>query len=138
MNRIRKLYLPNLCMSFTLVMIISATLKLISNNDPTGYHSFILQLAGSIGFIGFVDYFLDKLEFKRWAFQIVLQAVVNYIILLSLGYYFHWIGLRISSTIYFTVLFIIVFAIIYTHTYQMMKQEDRRINDLLSQRNVQE
>jgi fatty acid desaturase len=106
------------------------------DNDPTLYHSFILELVGMLGLVGVIDYLLNKIEFKKWVHFWILQGTINYVVFLAAGYFLNWFGFRISNIIIYTITFLISFLTIVYNTYKIQKQEEEMINRLLEQRNT--
>lgn len=136
MKAIRKFYFPNLCITFTLVIIFTAILKITENDDPNGFHRFILQFCGVLCLIGSVDYLLDKLDFKNWYAKVVIEFLINYLIFMVAGYFLDWFGFRISNIITITIVFVVIFTSVMLHTNKLLKQDEELINKLLEKRNA--
>ncbi len=136
MNAIRKYYFPNLCITFTLVNVFLSVLKAVGGDDLNNTQLFILELAGFLGFLFVLDYFLEKIEFKSWRIQIVAEFIVNYTIFMTAAYLLKWFGFRPWNIFVSTVLFVLVFALVWLRTYRLMKQDEAWINRVLAQRNT--
>jgi hypothetical protein len=137
MKAIRKFYFPNLCISFALSIIFAAVININNNNDPTGFHRFILQFAGVLCFIILVDYMLDKLELTSWAAQMAIEFLINYSIFMVAGYFLEWFGFRISNIITITIGFVVIFTSVMFHTMKLLKQDEEWINNMLEKRNAE-
>ncbi len=137
MNSIRKYYFPNLCISFTLVNVIFAALNAIGGNESDDTQLFILQLAGFLGAIFVIDYFLEKIEFKSWIIQILAEFILNYTVFIVTAYRLKWFGFRAWNIVVCTAVFILVFALLWLRTYKMIKQDEAWINRMLSQRQTE-
>jgi fatty acid desaturase len=137
MKAIRKFYFPNLCITFTLAIIYAAFINITNNNDPTGFHKFILQFAGVLCLIGIANYFFEKLELKNWSTQMVIEFLMNYLIFMVAGYFLEWFGFRIPNIIIITIVFVIIFAYVMLHTNKLLKQDEEWINKLLEKRNAE-
>jgi hypothetical protein len=135
MNLLRKVYLPNLCISYTLVVLTVSALNLFSGNNPNSNSVWPLQLGLFLFIVGVVDYFINKIMFKNWIFMIAVEYCINYMIFLLAAYYLHWIGFRPGNVILFTFIFTVIYVATRYHSYQMYKQEDDKINQILQQRN---
>jgi Na+/citrate or Na+/malate symporter len=110
-------------------------MNITDNNDPTGFHRFILQFAGVLCLIGIADYFLDKLELKNWSVQMVVEFLTNYLIIMVAGYFLDWFGFRIPNIITITVVYIVIFISVMVHTNKLLKQDEDWINKMLEKRN---
>lgn len=137
MNSIRKYYFPNLCITFTLVNVILIIMKVVGGNDLDNTQQFILELVGFLGFLYVIDYFLEKIEFKSWLKQIIIEFIVNYSIFMAVAYLLRWFGFRPWNIVVNTVLFIIVFILVWLRTFKLMKQDEAWINRMLSQRKTE-
>ena len=137
MNSIRKYYFPNLCITFTLVNVIVAAMSVFGDNDTSDTQRFILQLAGYLGFIFVIDYFLEKIEFKKWFHQILAEFILNYAVFMVVAYQLNWFGFRAWNIIVNTTVFIIVFAMVWLRTYKLIKQDEAWINRMLIQRKTE-
>lgn len=135
MKEIRKYYLPNLCMTFTFSAIYASIFNLINNNDPTGYHSFILQFVAFLIIIYTANYLINKIEFKNEHLQLGIIHCLNYGIFMTLSYVLKWFGFRISNIIIYTIIFIIISAFITAHNIKIGKEDEIWINKMLEQRN---
>jgi drug/metabolite transporter (DMT)-like permease len=136
MNIFRKYYIPNLCISFTLVIICSSIWNIAKNNDPTSSYRFILEIVGVLCVVGIIDFLLNKIEFKKWLNYWILQGIVNYTVFFGAGYCLNWISFRISSILVFTATFLLAFLTTVFYTHKILKQDEELINKLLEQRNT--
>lgn len=137
MNSIRKYYFPNLCITFTLVNVLLSVMKAISGNDLNNTQRFILELAGFLGFMFVIDYFVEKIEYKSWFKQIVTEFVVNYTMFMAAAYLLKWFSFRPWDIVVSTVLFMLVFVLVWLRTYKLMKQDEAWINRMLMQRKTE-
>lgn len=135
MNAIRKYYFPNICISFALTTLFTAINMVISNNDPTGYPVFIIELAAWFVVIGIADYFLDKINFKSSLINNLANFILNYSLFLIAGISLNWFDFRLSNIIMVTIIFAAIFAVIYYRSYKIMKQDEEWINRILNSRN---
>lgn len=131
MNIIRKHYFPNLCISFTFVIIYVSINNILGHNDPIGYHVFVLQLIGYLILAYIIIFFIQKLEYKHWFLQDATIFIINYILFIVTAYFFHWFRFRISMIIINTLLFLLIFIFVTFHSYKIMKQDEEKINKLL-------
>ncbi len=131
-----KYYFPDICISFTVIIICSSIWNIVMNNDSGLNIWFVLELAGIIALNSIIAYFLSKVEFKKWIYYWLIQGLIDYAVAFAAGYFLNWFGFRIESIVLFTIIFLIAFLSIILYTYQMQKQEEERINRLIEQRNV--
>lgn len=136
MKIFRKYYFPDICISFTLVIICSSIWNIATSNDPIIYHRFILELVGTISLLTMIAYLLNKIEFKKWVHFWILQGIINYTVSFTAGYFLNWFGFRILNIVVFTSIFFIAYLAIVFYTYQNQKQEEELINRLIEQRNT--
>lgn len=134
MNVIRKHYFPNLCISFTFVIIYASINNILDNNDPTGYHVFVIQLVGYLIIAYMINFFIQKIELKNSFVQSAIIFVINYILFMLSAYFFYWFGFRISNIIINSLLFLLIFTFVTFHSYKVIKQDEVRINKLLEAR----
>ncbi len=135
MKEIRKYHLPNICMAFTFVIILASINNLINNNDPTGYHMFVLQFAVLLVVIHVVSYLINKIDFKNDRLQVGIVYCMNYAIFLTMAYFLNWFGFRILNIIMFTIVFIIISVCLTVHNAKISKEDEIWINKMLEQRN---
>ena len=135
MKEIRKYHIPNICMTFTLIIVFTSINNLINNNDPTGYHVFVLQFVALLVVTRAVIYLINKVDFKNEHLQDGIVYCLIYGIFLTMAYFLRWFGFRISNIIIFTIIYIVITAGLTIHNAKISKEDERWINSKLEQRN---
>ncbi len=135
MNRIRKFFIPNLCISFTLVLVFVSLLNLIRGRDFNGFSQWILQFAALILLLGIADYLIEQINFKKWTIQLLLEFITNYALFLLGAYSLGWFQFQAENIISYTITYILVFALVYYRSYKQIKQDEEMINRILQNRN---
>lgn len=134
MKAFHKYYLPSICLVFTLSVLFSSLYNILKNNDPTGYHGFIIQLIIYIIISSFVAFIFDHIEFKNWLIQTILCSLLQYSFFLIVAYIFRWFGFRLSNILIFTTFFVIITFLSILRNKRIAKQEDEWINRRIKDR----
>ena len=137
MNVIRKYTIPNLCISFTLVVLYSSIWNIIEGNDSSGFHKFILEYGAVLLLVGIVDHFIGRCNFKSYLLQSGIVWGVNYVIFMTASYFLRWFGFRLENILNITLLCIAIYGLLVLYNYKLYKQEENMINKLINQRNSQ-
>lgn len=134
MKTFHKYYLPSICFVFTLSVLFSSLYNIIYNNDPTGYHGFVIQLIVYILLSSLVPFVFSHIEFKHWLIQSILCTLIQYSIFLIIAYIFKWFRFRLSNILIFTIIFIIITILAILRNDRIARQEDEWINKRIQER----
>jgi hypothetical protein len=132
MHAIRKTYIPNICISYTLVVLCTAILNLIRDKDAELHAAWLIELGILLAFVGTIDYLISRMNFRHWFHIIAIEFILNYIIFLVGAYLLHWFGLNLESLFVFTMIFILVFTSVYYNTYLQNRQDEEYLNRLIN------
>ena len=134
MKRIRKVYIPAVTISFTMVMVLASVVKFLQHDDIDGFAVFAIELFGYLIVTEVVDWLLCRIDFKSYFSHFLVESIALYPIMMVFAFRGRWFGFRPSNIIMATCIFLLVIAYIHYHFYQLDKADSERINTLLRDR----
>lgn len=146
-QRIQKIIFPNICISFTLAMLLLSAGHIVGsikeyiqhggNFTTNGYCLFACELFFLLCLITTACVALEKLHFKNKKTYLIMELIINYVAFWGGAYVFRWTLFNAEAIKQIAVITIIVTAFylnIYFRTQKMCKKEAEEINRLLKKR----
>lgn len=146
-QRIKKIIFPNICINFTLAMLLLSVGHIVGsikeyiqhrgNLTINGYCLFACELFFILCLITAACVVLEKLRFKNKITYLIMELIINYVAFWGGAYVFRWTLFNAEAIKQIVVITIIVTALylnVYFRTQKMCKKEADEINRLLKKR----
>lgn len=134
LKRIRTVYFPNVCITFTLVTVILCILYLIFGGNFNKYPVFALHLLSLIILSTLGCVLVNKIKFKKKIMYPIMELVVNYVVFF--GNEFLWGHLEKSDFLILGIGIPFFYLEIYFRMQKQRKKEATKINKLLQARRL--
>ena len=136
MNNIRKIHIPSICITFTLVILCSCIWNIIQGNPMTGYISFVFQLFGYLVIMRMIGIVINKIDFKKYIHYFFTEMITYYIVLFVFAFCGNWFGFRLENILWVTVCFWAIGGYMHYHFYQIQKADAEEINRKIIERGL--
>lgn len=133
MEKIWKVYLPSLALTFTAVVLCTSVLNLLEGYEALS-NWWILQLFGYILVVEMLDALLGRIEFRSYRGYFLTEAVISYGWMLAFGYFGNWFSFTGGMLLYITVLFFLIFGGVHIYFCRRAKNDADEINRMLKQK----
>lgn len=126
----------SVCIGFTLSVIASDIINILSGNDLSGYGLWLLQLLGYLIITQFVDSVLSKIDFKTSSLYYISDFAILYVTFMIIAYCFNWFGFRVGNIILITIIFACIYVYMCYYFYRLRSQEAEKINEILARKQI--
>lgn len=145
-EKIKKTLFPNICISFTLTILILSAGQIISGLQacfrqgeslPMGFPLFACELFLLLCLVTAFCTWVEKLRFKHKITYPVLELLINYIVFLGGSYVCRWIKFdtkNIAEIALILILVTLLYLNLYISSQKKCKKEADKINRLLKKR----
>ena len=132
MNNFKKLHVPSVCITFTLVILSSCLWNVILENSENSYITYVFQVFAYLVIMRVVGVFIGKINFKKYSFYFITEMLIYYVVMLIFAYFGNWFGFRMENLLWVTGCFWAIGAYVHYHFYSIQRAEAEEINRLLS------
>ena len=137
MKKIRKIYIPSICITFTMAILWSCIWNVLKGNWLEGFALFVFQILGYLVIThAVVALFIDKINFKKYWHYFVTEMSAFYVVMLVFGYWGNWFAFRLSTFLCVTLLFWAIGGYVHFYFYSLNKADAEEINELLKKREL--
>lgn len=133
-QRIKTIIFPNVCVSFTLVMVLFCSITLVSGGKIRGLEAFAVELFAVLWTISLICIPIDELKLKKAFLYPLLELCTNYAVCLTAAYLFQWMRFNLYNVIWLVVLITAFYMNIYFRTKRQISREAGQINRLIQER----
>lgn len=131
-KKIRTVYFPNICITFTLVTVTLCILYLIFGGNFNKYPVFALHLLSLIILSTVGCVLVNKIKFRKKIMYPIMELIVNYVVFF--GNEIIWGDLEKSDIVVLGVGVLVFYLEIYFRMQKQRKKEATKINKLLQKR----
>lgn len=131
MEEFKRFYFPNMCISYTLTLVILAILGGGKGGLPMSY---ILEFFGALVVITVsACFFNGVVRFRHRFMYPLMELTVNYVVIFGAAYLFRWCSLKWNNIILIAVIVAALYGNIYFRSQREIKNIADHINAKLKQ-----
>lgn len=135
MERITKIFLPSLGITFTGGILFCCFYNLLIGNRYLDIN-FLLQFFGFFILTELLDILLGKVPFKTYLGYFLTETILFYILLLVIGYWGYWYSFTLRSLGSISIYYMVSISFIHYYFYRVSKFKADEINRLLKERDA--
>lgn len=135
-ERFRKTFFPNLCISFTLVMLLLSINEILVKKGQQVSVIYVFCIELFIGLIAgsLLILLIENLNIKKASTYVMVSLAINYAVFLPMAF-LRWVKFSLYNLIWVVVIITALYLNIYFHTRKQVKREAEMINKLIAKRN---
>lgn len=133
MNLIIKNYIPSFAITFTLVILYTGIMTLISGSGSLSI-VFVAELSLYLLVAELIEGILDGINFRSTKAYLAAEAALMYGVLLLFAYYGDWIPFTTGEVLNLTLAFALIMAAVHIYFYWRTRSSAEQINRMLTER----
>ena len=133
MNQIIKNYIPSFAITFTLVILYTGIMTLISGSGSLSM-VFVAELSAYLLLAELIEGILDRINFKSMKTYLAAEAALMYGLLLLFAYYGEWIPFYMADILKLTLAFALIMSVVHAYFYRRARINAEQINRMLKER----
>ncbi len=134
MESIRKYYIPNACISFTILVLFQSAVNALRGRDGAGFGRFCLEVGLCILLVCAVDFIVERFNFRSVRGMLAGKYIAECAAMLLLGFLFGWFEAGAAGILEPVLLFSCVFAAINYRVHSMNRREEEKLNRIIREK----
>lgn len=133
-HKVLKTYIPAISMCFTVIILLSGIINLVTEGRQNFFIVFTFEVAGYLVLTCILDELIGRFDYKTYLGHFFIETILLYPVTMFFAVKFKWIGINTISIILCSTVYFFVMAANHLYFYRMEKSSAEEINRLLEDR----